>query len=189
MNAPEDPTTRAPSSIPLPPPTFSLPPTQYGLEPGLETHQHVARTLAAGQLTPGWRTLFIAGWIGVLLGFAAVWQASRIAGTAPWWLGPETDQRSFAIIALPFAAPVAAVIAGITRLRTACLIGIAAALSTGGIALGEVDRFPGIATVEFALAAAGLLISVAALGGRMRRPDSSPISAMEPSDRSFGSNN
>lgn len=166
----DDSTTRVPSSIPFPPPMLSLPPTQYDLEPGLEMHQRVARTLAVGQLTPGWRTLFIAGWIGVLMGFAAVWQASRIAGTAPWWLGPETDQRNFAIIAIPFAGPVVAVIAGITRLRITCLIGIAAALSTGGIALGEAGRFAGIARVEFVLAAAGLLISVAALGGRMRRP-------------------
>lgn len=149
---------------------MSLPPVPYGLEPGVEPHQQPSRALAVGQLTPGWRTLFIAGWIGVLLGFAAVWQASRIAGTAPWWLGPETDQRTFAIIAIPFAAPVVAVIAGIARLRIACVIGIIAAVATAGIALGETGRFPGIATVEFALAAAGLLISVASLGGRMRRP-------------------
>src|SRR5687767_4938841 len=44
--------------------------------------------LKPGQLAPSWRLVFIGGWVGVIAGFGAIWQAGRIAGIAPWWLGP-----------------------------------------------------------------------------------------------------
>ena len=110
---------------------------------------------------------FVAGWIGVLGGFGAIWQATRIAGIAPWWLGPETNLRSVFVIALPFIAPMLAVVAGAVGLRMACFVGIAASLVTASFALGDL-HFPGLAVVEAVLGGCGLLISVAGLGGRMR---------------------
>ena len=127
--------------------------------------------MAPGQLTPAWRTLFIAGWVGVMLGFGAVWQSGRVSGISPWWLGPATNQRLFVIIAIPFVAPALAVLAGIARLRITCYVGIAAAIATAAVALADRSQYPGIAAVESALAAAGLLISIGSFAGRMRRPD------------------
>ena len=129
--------------------------------------------LRPGQLSPGWRIAFIAGWVGVMGGFGAVWQATRIAGIAPWWLGPETNMRSVFVIALPFVAPMLAVVAGVTGLRLACFVGIAASLATAAFALGDL-HFPGLASVEGLLGLCGLLLSVAALGGRMRAAPVAP---------------
>jgi hypothetical protein len=123
--------------------------------------------LRPGQLSPGWRMVFIVGWVGVMGGFGAVWQATRVAGIAPWWLGPETNMRSVFVIALPFLAPLLAAAAGMAALRGACSVGIAASLVTAAFALGDL-HFPGLAVVEALLGICGLLISVACLGGRMR---------------------
>jgi hypothetical protein len=123
--------------------------------------------LRPGQLSPGWRLAFIAGWVGVMGGFGALWQACRIAGIAPWWLGPETDMRSVFVVALPFLAPLVTVLAGVAGLRSACYIGIVASFVTASFALGDL-HFPGLAVVEGILGVCGLLISIAGLGGRMR---------------------
>ncbi|CAB4790591.1 unannotated protein [freshwater metagenome] len=159
--------------LPLPAPPVFMPPAlpqTYDLAPAGFYTPRLQPPPDPGQFTPAWRTLFIAGWIGVLLGFAAVWQACRVAGIAPWWLGPETNQRAFVIIALPFVAPITAVVAGIARFRVACYIGVAAGIVTLVVALGDRNRFPGVAAVEAAIGCAGLLISVGAFAGRMRRP-------------------
>jgi len=123
--------------------------------------------LRPGQLSPGWRLTFIAGWVGVLAGFGAIWQAGRIAGIAPWWLGPETDLKPLFVIALPFVAPLIAVVAGFVGSRWACLVGIGAAVITAAFALGDL-HFPGLATVDAMIGICGLMVSVACLGGRMR---------------------
>ncbi len=111
--------------------------------------------------------VFIAGWIGVLAGFGALWQAGRIAGIAPWWLGPETNLRAFPVIALPFIAPLLAVILGVLGIRICCYVGIVAGLITAAVALGDL-HFPGLAVVDAAIGVCGILVSVACLGGRMR---------------------
>ena len=123
---------------------------------------------------------FIAGWVGVLAGFGAIWQAGRLAGIAPWWLGPQTNLRPFVVIASPFIAPLIALIAGFVGTKWACFIGIAASLVTAAYALGDL-HFPGLAVVDALIGICGLLISVACLGGRMRAaPTSSGSSGAEP---------
>lgn len=164
-------------TLPPPPPPAYAPPrppqnqNSYDISPMALYLAPEPAPLAPGQLTPAWRTLFIAGWIGVMLGFGAVWQTGRASGISPWWLGPATDQRLFVVIALPFVAPTLAVIAGIAKLRITCYVGIVAAIATAVIAAFDRQRFPGMAAVEFALAAAGLVISLGAFAGRMRESD------------------
>ncbi len=111
--------------------------------------------------------VFIAGWIGVLAGFGALWQAGRIAGIAPWWLGPETNLRAFPVIALPFIAPLIVVVLGVLGIRICCYVGIVAGLISAAVALGD-RHFPGLAVVDVAIGACGVLVSLACLGGRMR---------------------
>ena len=111
--------------------------------------------------------VFIAGQVGVLAGFGALWQAGRIAGIAPWWLGPETDPRFVLVIALPFLAPLIALLAGVMGRPSACYIGIVAGLISASIALGDL-HFPGLAVVDAIIGLSGVMLSVACLGGRMR---------------------
>jgi len=111
--------------------------------------------------------IFIAGWVGVLGGFGAVWYAGRIAGIAPWWLGPETDPRFVLVIAAPFVAPLIAVVAGVMGRKWVCHYGIVAGVISASIALGDL-HFPGLAVVDAIIGLCGVLISIACLGGRMR---------------------
>ena len=152
-------------TIEPPTPTSALMPTPAPLPAVLDPW--TPPPLRPGQLSPGWRMAFIAGWVGVLGGFGAIWQACRIAGIAPWWLGPETDLRSVFVIALPFIAPLLTVLAGVAGLRIACSVGIVASLVTASFALGDL-HFPGLAVVEAILGLCGLLVSLAGFGGRMR---------------------
>ena len=71
---------------------------------------------------------------------------------------------------MPFMAPFTAVVAGIARFRVACYIGVAAGLVTLAVAYADRNRFPGVAVVEAFIGCAGLLISIGAFAGRMRRP-------------------
>ena len=123
--------------------------------------------LLPGQLSPGWRMVFISAWIGVLAGYGALWQAGRIAGIAPWWLGPETDLRPVFVIAIPYIAPLVALVCGFVGVRASCFVGIGASLGCGAIALGDL-HFPGLAVADALIAVLALLVSVACLGGRMR---------------------
>jgi hypothetical protein len=135
--------------------------------------------LQPGQLATGWRSAFIAGWVGVIAGIGAVWQACRVAGIAPWWLGPETSHRSIFVIALPFLPPAIAIVAAVRGLRLTCYIGIAAGLAVAGVALGDLE-YPGLALVEATLGLAGVLISSACLAGRMREPEQPQVVAVTP---------
>lgn len=147
------------SGLPLPPP-----PPAHASGP---INPWAGPPLQPGQLSPGWRMVFIAGWIGVLAGFGALWQAGRIAGIAPWWLGPETNLRAFPVIALPFIAPLIVVVLGVLGIRICCYVGIVAGLISAAVALGD-RHFPGLAVVDVAIGACGVLVSLACLGGRMR---------------------
>ena len=114
--------------------------------------------------------MFIAGWVGVIAGFAAVWQACRVGGIAPWWLGPETNPRSIFITAIPFVLPMIAIAIASFNLRITCWAGVVAGLGCAAIALGDLE-WPGLAIVEMALGLAGVVISCACFGGRMRALD------------------
>ena len=126
--------------------------------------------LRPGQLADGWRSLFIAGWAGVFVGFGCMWQAGRVAGIAPWWLGPQTNPRSLLLIALPFVPPLVTIGFALAKSRWAVYVGLLAGLVSMAIALGDLE-YPGLAVAEAAVGLAGFVISVACLGGRMRHPD------------------
>ncbi len=130
-----------------------------------------------GELAPGWKSLFIAGWVGVLIGFGCIWQAARVVGVAPWWLGPETDPRLFLVIALPFIAPVITIAVAAAGSRWAVYAGLVAGVTSMAIALGDLADYPGLAAGEAVIGLAGLLITVACFGGRFRQPDDADGSA------------
>ncbi|CAN0462277.1 unnamed protein product, partial [Phaeothamnion confervicola] len=130
--------------------------------------------ILVGHLTPGWRWTLGFSWGGVLLGFGAVTWSSRSLGLSTWWLGPSTQPRIIFLMLLPFVAPLLMCIGILTNSRWMPFAGLAAALVTGAIGLGDRTRVPGLAAVELALAAAGLLVSLASLSGLYRRGAPAP---------------
>ena len=131
----------------------------------------------AGQLTPGWKLVLVCGWVGVILGLAAVWKSSWTLGFSTWWLGPQADPRFVGLLILPFVLPILVVVLGLMNVRYAAFAGIAAAVGTALIGWGDVGRQDKFAAVELALAGAGLLVSVACLAGMVRRPAAPAASA------------
>ncbi len=145
----------SPFAIPPPPapiakaPTFMLP----------------ARMIRAGQVTVGWSRFLLVTWLFAVASFIAIWVSSRNTGLSTWWLGPETEPRFILINLLPFVAPVVVCLTCQFALRRLPWIGIAAALVTAAIAAGDISRVPGYAVAEFAVAAGGLLASLACFAG------------------------
>jgi hypothetical protein len=154
-----------PSTILQPPvlePLPAPPPPPYAL-PAVTRRQP-----RAGELTPAWSTVVLAAWVGIALGFAAVWNSSVKVGLSTWWLGPRSEPRLILLSLIPFVMPLAVIGAAAAKLKYVPLLGIVASAVTAAIAAGDVGRVPGIAAIEFALAGAGLLTSIAAFSGMYR---------------------
>jgi len=142
--------------LPLPPP----PPGAILARP--------ERPARPGQVTIGWRVVFILGWGGVLLGLGAVVKSSRTMGLSTWWLGPSADPNNIAIEALPFAVAVVMVVLGFRNVRHLPYFGLLGAIALAAIATGDVGRFDALAQVELVTAGIGLFVSIAAFAGLLR---------------------
>lgn len=159
---------------PLPPPTPGLPPPPSLEQP--EPAPWVAPSKVAGQLSPVWRFVFGLGWAAVVVGYAAVWESSRIIGLSTWWLGADAEPRLILVQLLPIYGPLLVTIAAVSNWRYAPYFGIVVALGGGAIGAGDLGRVRWIAVVELVLAGAALCISLASLAGMYR-----PIKTVEQS--------
>jgi hypothetical protein len=122
----------------------------------------------AGQLSPGWRLAFGIGWAAIIVGYAAVWESSRIIGLSTWWLGPDSEPNLLLLQLLPFYGPILVTVAAISHWRYAPYLGMLVALGSAAIGAGDLHRVRWIAIVELVLAAAAMCISVASLVGMYR---------------------
>jgi len=122
----------------------------------------------AGQLTPAWRMVFGFGWAAIIIGYAAVWETSRVIGLSTWWLGADAEPRLLLVQLLPFYGPILVTVAAAANWRYSPYLGIAVSAIGVAIAAGDLDRVRWLAVVEFVLAGAGLCISVASLAGMYR---------------------
>jgi hypothetical protein len=119
--------------------------------------------------------------MGIVLVFAATWNASRQLGLPTWWLGPVDHQRPLYVILLPFIAPLVIIAAVGNRVRYVPWVGVLGAVATAGVGLGDLGRVRGLGVVELIAAAAALLVSVASLSGMYRRADVSDADAIDAS--------
>ncbi len=123
-----------------------------------------------GQLSPGWRLAFGIGWAAIIVGYAAVWQTSRVIGLSTWWLGADAEPRSLLINLLPFYGPILVTAAAVANWRYLPYLGIGVAAIGAAIGAGDLGRVEWLAVVELVLAGAALCISVASLAGMYRPP-------------------
>jgi hypothetical protein len=145
-------------------------------EPPEQRDVRVVRPVRAGNLTANWGTAFWLGWALVAGGFAAVWYSARITGMATWWLGPETAPRLIFISLIPFVAPIGLAVMTLTHRRWLPFWGIAGAAVTALVAWGDIGGPARYFAIEFALAAGGLLVSVASIAGLLRDAPTDPTS-------------
>jgi hypothetical protein len=107
-------------------------------------------------------------WALVIVAYVAVWKTSRELGLSTWWLGPFGDPQPAFVTMLPFVAPLVMVLLAVNNSRWLPWAGLGAGAVLVLIAVVDFGTVPRLAIVELAIAAAGVLISVAGLAGRYR---------------------
>ncbi len=113
--------------------------------------------------------MVVATWVGVFVAYAAVWKASEELGLATWWLGPRANPQPMIVRLVPFIVAVAVGIMAIYNVRRLPILGLVGAALLGAIAVPDLSRSTGLATVEFAIAGAVVLVSTASFTGTYRQ--------------------
>jgi hypothetical protein len=125
----------------------------------------------AGQLTQAWQSVFVVGWVGVIVSFSAIWRSTRTMGLSTWWLGASSTPQPLVVQLVPFYIGIAMVVLGARSTRHLPYLGIVGALLLAGVAAGDIDRFHRLAAAEMIVAGAALLLSIATLAGLLRPAD------------------
>jgi NaMN:DMB phosphoribosyltransferase len=113
--------------------------------------------------------MVVATWVGVFVAYAAVWKASEELGLATWWLGPRADPQPLIVRLGPFIVAVVFGLLAIYNVRRLPILGLVGAAVLAAIAVPDLWRSIGLATVEFAIAGAVVLVSAASFTGTYRR--------------------
>ena len=138
------------------------------------------QTPVAGQLTPMWRLVFGLGWAAIVVGYASVWESSRVIGLSTWWLGADAEPKTLLIQLLPFYGPILVTVAAVSNWRYIPYFGIVVGLAGAAIGAGDLGRARWIATVELVLAGAAVCISAASLVGMYRTVRAADQGAADP---------
>ena len=112
----------------------------------------------------------------------AVWKASEEIGIGTWWLGPRSTPQPLIVTLVPFIVTALFGVLASYNLRRLPAIGTIGALAIAAIAVPDLSRSAGLATVEFAIAGAVLFVSLAAFTGTYRTatPDPATDPATDP---------
>ena len=111
----------------------------------------------------------VVAWVGVFVAYMAVWKASEELGIATWWLGPRSNPEPIVVRLVPFVViAVFGILASYNVPRMPAL-GVVGAAALVAIAVPDLTRSTGLATIEFAIAGAVLLVSAASFTGMYRR--------------------
>lgn len=114
--------------------------------------------------------MVVAAWVGVFVAYMAVWKASVELGIATWWLGPRSDPQPVLVRLVPFIVTAVFGILATYNVPRLPLIGLVGAAALAAIAVPDLSRSTGLATVEFAIAGAAALVSAASFTGMYRQP-------------------
>lgn len=126
-------------------------------------------TLDAVNVTSGnrtWRTLATISWVGVLLCQVAVAVTSRNIGKSAWWLGPESNPQFPLMWAIPFLITIAALVATQRPRKYTVVVHLACVAMLVAVATGDVQNSPGVAALQYGVAAIALLVSFVSLAAR-----------------------
>ena len=167
----------SPDLPPPPAPTFdvgsALPPPAPPIDDDTTAVEPDRRPHRPGELTTAWRTALVATWVGVFLAYMAVWKASEEIGIGTWWLGPRSNPQPVLVRLIPFFVTAVIGILASYNVRRMPWISLGGSVVLALIAVPDLSRSVGLATVEFAIAGAVALVSLASLTGTYRaaKPD------------------
>jgi hypothetical protein len=135
----------------------------------LPSPARTVRPLQPGDLTPQWRWIMIAGWIALIVAMVITAGAAETLHRSVWWIGDRSDPAPLVFWLIPFVLPVAVISLGLSGRRWLTEVSAVASLATLAVAFGDRTNSPSAAVVMAALGVAGLLLTAASLGGRVRR--------------------
>ena len=116
--------------------------------------------------------MLLATWVGVFVAYLAVWKASEELGIATWWLGPRTSPQPVFIRLIPFLVAAVFGILASYNVRRVPVFGLVGAVLLAAIAFPDLSRSTGLTVIEFAIAGAVLLVSLASFAGAYQTPRS-----------------
>jgi predicted membrane channel-forming protein YqfA (hemolysin III family) len=155
-------------ALPPPRPPEDVAP-EIGSIPSVHGSVYSLERPRAGHLTTAWHAMVVATWVGVFVAYAAVWKASEELGLATWWLGPRANPQPLIVRLGPFIVAVVFGLLAIYNVRRLPILGLVGATVLAAIAVPDLWRSTGLATVEFAIAGAVVLVSTASFTGTYRR--------------------
>jgi len=142
---------------PLPPPQ-AIVPYEEAAAPAVVPRQRT--------LTPGWRWVLACGWGTVMAGIGVVANTGFILGDPPFWTGNG-------LAVLPFVMPALVLVALAGDWRHTIPLSFAAVVSTAIIGLIDLFHARPMGYGELLFAGVGLLVTLAAMAGRVPRPTGS----------------
>jgi hypothetical protein len=115
----------------------------------------------------------IATWAGAFLAYMAVWKTSEEIGIGTWWLGPRSDPQPVLVRLIPFFVTAVFGILASYNVPRVPWISLGGSVVLALIAVPDLSRSVGLATIEFAIAGAVAVVSLASLTGTSRaaKPD------------------
>jgi hypothetical protein len=122
----------------------------------------------AGQLNTTWQITLAVAWTAAFFAFCAVWKASSELGIGTWWLGARAQPRPILVKLMPFVWIIGIGMLAVYNVRRVALLSCLGSFGLAVIAVFDMSRSGGLAAIEFAIAAAMLLVSVGALSGTYR---------------------
>jgi hypothetical protein len=117
--------------------------------------------------------MVVTTWVGAFVAYLAVWKASEEIGIATWWLGARSNPQPLVIRLIPFIVTALFGILASYNVPRMPVIGLVGAAVLAAIAVPDLSRSAGLATIEFAIAGAVLLVSLASFTGTYRAPRTS----------------
>jgi len=115
-----------------------------------------------------------ASWVLVTASLVVVAAASRTIGKPAWWVSDLGFPAGPLLIAVPFVAPVAAVIAVWRAPRVATFVQVLGVALLAAVGTLDVARTPAVAIAVLIVAACALLVTVGSLAGRTLRRHGAP---------------
>jgi hypothetical protein len=114
--------------------------------------------------------MVVTAWVGVFVAYMGVWKASEEIGIATWWLGPRSSPQPLMVRLVPFIVTAVFGILASYNVPRMPMIGLIGSIALAAIAVPDLSRSTGLATIEFAIAGAIALVSLASFTGVSRRP-------------------
>ena len=112
------------------------------------------------------RVVVTASWVLVTASLVILATASRTIGKPAWWVTDLDLPAGPLLVAVPFVAPVASVLATRRAPRVAAIVQLLGVALLAAVAAIDVARTPALSIAQFVVAGCALLVSIGSIAAR-----------------------